>query len=66
MEKNEIFDRYEITISGPDPFTDNKYWLRVKSLKARMGRTKNNFVSIFSTLEEAKKGSEKFKQSKSK
>ncbi len=49
----EVCGRYEIEISGPDALTGNKFWVKVRSLKAKMGRTVNNFVSLVASAEEA-------------
>lgn len=53
MKTTETCGRYKIEVDGPDKLTNNCYWVHVKSTKAKLGRTPNNFVSIAKTLEEA-------------
>lgn len=50
---SEVCGRYKIETSGPDALSGGKFWVKICSLKAKMGRTANNFVSLVGSAEEA-------------
>lgn len=48
-----VKDRYLVTITGPDPLSWNLFWVKSDAVKANLKRTRNNFVSLVKTKEEA-------------
>ena len=53
IHKELIKGRYLVTIEGPDPLTRNLFWVKSNAVQANLKRTRNNFVSLVKTEEEA-------------